>query len=165
MSLELELIQLVSRRPAFYSPAAAALSITPSPEGTAVTNQSLLQKLIYGNGPQNAKPPYLCWTGPFNYDPTLVSIGSSNCKTGDFWFTAYQQYLDDACSWIHSIIDDVDALFPKGHYEVLTTTRITSMLLKTNSLMPVRSDQSQRTGQEFPVSAFTCCFRIGWQLL
>lgn len=165
MSLETELAVLFRRRPAFWTPIAAAYSIDPSVVPPVDTR--ILQRLCYGNAPENAAAaPYLVWTGPFDYDQGTVSQGAIATKIAKFWLTAYSQYLDDCSNWINTIENDLLALFTtQGHYEVLPTVRIMSMIYQRGSKFPSGTDQTLRTGQEFPTNGFTICYQICWQPL
>ena len=163
MSLEAELAAFVRSRPAFWNPIASAFSISgPTPP----VDNRILSRLCYGNAPQNAgSAPYLVWDGPYDYDQGTVAQGAIAQKTARFWFTVYAQYFDDAVDWMTAIENDLLSAFTPGTFFNLSTVRIMSMVYIPNTKFPSRSDQVQRTGQEFPLNGFTIAYQICWQPL
>lgn len=164
MSLESELAIFVQSRPAFWTPICSAFSVSLPTPPASISDPKILARLCYGNAPQNANAgPYLVWTGPFDYDPGLFSGGALDNRTAKFWFTCYAQYLDTAADWMTAVEDDIRTLFVPGYFFPATTIRIMSMLLQKGSKMSASSDQTFRTGQEFPLNGFTCAYQICWQ--
>lgn len=162
MSLETELAQFVKSRPAFWSPIATNLGVTSSP--TPPVDTGILSRICYGEAPQTANPGhYIVWTGPKNYDPGLVSEGAIGNKTARFWFTVYSEFLDDATDWMNAIESDIINLFVPGYYFDLTSVRIMSMLQVAGTKYKAEDDMVQRTGDEFQLTGFTCCWQICWQ--
>lgn len=159
MSFETELVNFVKTRPAFYNPIVAAIGGSPSPSSTAVVS-----RLCYGQAPANVgRTPYVVWTGPFDYDPGNFSGGSLSQKKAQFWFSVYTAYLDDAIDWISAIEEDLVGLFVPGYFYNLTTCRITQIIQNAGTKMHIPSNQSSRTGEEFPTCGATIAFTIGWQ--
>ena len=164
MSFESELVNFVKSRSAFYAPIVAAIAAANGGVAPAPTDPSVLSRLCYGEAPSNVGTlPYVVWTGPFQYDPGNFSGGALAQKKARFWFSVYTNYLDDAIDWITNIENDLTGLFVPGYLFNLTTCRITQMILDSSSKMQIKSDQSMRTGQEFPTSGATVAYTIGWQ--
>lgn len=165
MSLETELVNFVKSREAFYAPIVAAIQAKTGGAPPAPDSDIVLSRLCYGDAPSTVDDlPYVVWTGPFQYDPGNYSGGSLAQKKARFWFSVYTNYLDDAIDWLTAIENDISELFVPGFYHTLTTCRITQMILCPNTKMQAKSDQNQRTGQEFPTSGATMAYLIGWQI-
>ena len=159
MSFETEFVLFAKSRPSFYNPIVAAITPTPLP-----TNAKVLSRLCYGEAPATVgNLPYVVWTGPFQYDSGNYSGGALSQKKARFWFSVYTDYLDNAIDWLTAIENDISTLFVPGYFFNLTTCRITQMILVPSTKMHLTTNQSQRTGQEFPTAGATMAFTIGWQ--
>ena len=164
MSLHNDLAHFLLSRNPVAAPIIAAYAALNPPVVVVATDQRVLQRVCFGQGPQNVGSiPYLVFTGPFSYDAGIVSEGAVGQKVARYWLTAYHLQFDLALDWLTAIERDLVSFFVPGIFSTQNSCRITSMTYCFGTKTIVTTDQVSQTGKELSVFPATMCYQIGWQ--